>query len=476
MQINKHSIHAFSNDALAYDDATTLVERLQKKQVNPLELVHAAIKRAQLIDPSLCAIEEQGYDQAITQANQHIHSQDSFFSGIPIFIKDNINLAGFHTRHGSRALTNSSIASKNDPYINQLSSLELITLGKTRLPEFGLNASTEFSHAEPTRNPWHLDYSCGASSGGSASLVAAGVVPFAHANDGGGSIRIPAACTGLVGLKTSRNRHIRSLASQSLPVDLINEGILTRSVRDTARFHYEMEKYYRNQQLKPIGLIEQANTKRKKIGVLIDSVTGFKTDKETRLAVENTAKLLSELGHHVFLIENNPIVEQFSHDFLLYWSLMGFLLKSFGKKALHPGFNKKHIEPLTEGLANYCKKRFFKIPIVIHRLKKSYFQYANIFNDMDLILTPTLAHITPKLGYLNPAVDFEELIQRLINYAGFTPLANATGGPAISLPLASSTEGLPIGIQLFANHGDESTLLEIAYELEEACPFKQLWQ
>ncbi len=129
-------------------------------------------------------------------------------------------------------------------------------LGKSTLPEFGLNATTEFAHREPTRNPWNPAYSCGASSGGSAALVAAGAVPIAHANDGGGSIRIPAACCGLVGLKASRGRHCEKPAVRHLPVNLINEGVVTRSVRDTAHFFAEAEKYYRNPKLPEIGLVE----------------------------------------------------------------------------------------------------------------------------------------------------------------------------------------------------------------------------
>lgn len=176
-----------------------------------------------------------------------------------------------------------------------------ICLGKSTLPEFGFNASTEPAQGDPTRNPWNLDYSCGASSGGAAALVAAGVVPIAHANDGGGSIRIPAACCGLVGLKPTRGRVVDNDAARDLPVNIISDGVVTRSVRDTAGFLAYAESWFKNRKLPAIGHVQGPPSGRQlRIGLVLDSINGHPpTDPETRLTVEQTARYLEKLGGHI---------------------------------------------------------------------------------------------------------------------------------------------------------------------------------
>jgi len=253
--MNEHKlkrIHAFTNDVLADYDAVKIAQLIQSKEVSVQEVTQAAVDRAKKINPHINAIETDYFEQALNDPKFSINRQ---FSGVPFFFKDNTDYAGMPSHHGSKAIRPGNAA--NNPKLSrQLLDQGFVVLGKSTLPEFGLNASTEFKDGSATLNPWHTEYSCGASSGGSAALVAAGVIPIAHANDGGGSIRIPAACCGLIGLKPTRGRTFGSDASKSLPINIISEGVVTRSVRDTAHFFAGMERSFQNPKLPAIGLIE----------------------------------------------------------------------------------------------------------------------------------------------------------------------------------------------------------------------------
>jgi amidase len=469
--MTQQRIHAFRDDALGEHDAVSLANLLRKGEVSPAELTAAAIARAQSVNPHLHGVEHPDYERAQQNAND---PKAGFFAGIPTFIKDNIAVQGLPTNHGSAAIR-SQPARAHGVYTKQYLSSGLHVLGKSTMPEFGFNATTEPEHCQPTRNPWHTDYSTGASSGGSAALVAAGVVPIAHANDGGGSIRIPAACCGLVGLKPSRGRHIDAEQNQKLPVRIVSEGVVTRSVRDTAYFHAELEKYYRNPKLPPIGLVTEPNKRRLKIALVIDSVTGHPTDPETRQTVENTAKLLADMGHQIMPVAI-PITPSFIEDFVLYWSLLAFAMQRAGRWTADPSFNSALIDGLTKGLAKNYTRKFYKTPLSIYRLHKTYQDYQDFMPDYDAVLTPVLAHTTAPLGYIKPTVDFDELLARLCRYVSFTPLANTSGAPAISLPRSITHNGLPISVQFSGRHGDEKTLLELAYELEQADRWRHINQ
>ena len=283
--MDQRKVHSFGDDALGEGDAVDLVQRLQGGEVSAQEVAEAAIARAEQVNPHINAVELACYERGRAEAAS---TRSGYFSGVPTFVKDNTDVAGLPTNHGSNAV-NAAPAKADDPFAQQYLAQGFSLIGKSTLPEFGLNATTEFAHREPSRNPWNLDYSTGASSGGSAALVAAGVVPIAHANDGGGSIRIPAACCGLVGLKATRGRHREKAAARQLPVNLINEGVVTRSVRDTARFHAEAEKYYRNPKLPEVGLVEGPGTRRLRIGLWLQHVAGEAIDAPTRAAVDRSA-------------------------------------------------------------------------------------------------------------------------------------------------------------------------------------------
>ena len=462
------TLHAFSDDILAAHDAVAIAALIRSGQLSTREVVAASIARAKVVK-DLNAVALECYSPALKNAGSH---PSGVFAGVPTFIKDNTDLKGLPTGNGSDAVKLRP-AKKTSVFAEQYLAQGFVVLGKSRMPEFGFNASTEFMRHAPTRNPWHTDYSSGASSGGSAALVAAGVVPIAHANDGGGSIRIPAACCGLIGLKPTRGRLVDGEAARSLPINIVSEGVVTRSVRDTAHFFAGMEQTWRNQKLPAIGLVEGPGKKRLRIGLMIDSINGHPTDAPTRATVAYTAKRLERLGHHVEEMPL-PIKPIFADDFTQYWGMLAFLVSTFGKQATGPGFDASKLDNLSRGLSSLYKRNILKTPLMLYRLKKSWKDYAKIFQHYDAILTPVLAHTTPKLGYLSPEQPFDQLFDRLLKYVSFTPLNNAAGSPAISLPMGASAEGLPIAVQLAANHGAERTLLELAFELEQAQPWRRI--
>ncbi|RVW02117.1 amidase [Rhodococcus xishaensis] len=468
MTENLH-VHAFRDDALGDLDATGVAARIASGEVSAREVVQAAIDRAEAVQGVLNGIQTEDFERALEKSNA---PRRGVFSGVPTILKDNVDFAGLPTGHGSAAFTPAP-APRNDDFVDQFLSTGAVPIGKSRLPEFGFSASTEYPDADPVRNPWNPEYSPGASSGGSAALVAAGVLPFAHANDGGGSIRIPAAACGLVGLKPTRGRTVANSLDKSMPIRIVGQGVVTRSVRDSARFSAAAESYYRNPKLPPIRLVEGPGSTRLRVGVIVDSVTGVPTDDETRKAMQSTADLLAELGHHVEEA-TLPVGEEFMRDFKLYWGFLSFALLTGGKRMFGPTFDAAKTDNLSRGLDAMYRKHMIETPRMLYRLQRTARIYARMFQKYDVVVSPVLSHTIPKLGYLSPAQDFETLFERLVNYVAFTPINNASGGPAISLPLHQTSTGLPLGAHFSANHGDERTLLELAYELESARPWARI--
>ncbi len=460
-------VHAFGDDALGNHDAVALAELVASGEVSPRELADAAIARAESIDGELHATAFTCYD-----APRGPDSSGGAFYGVPTFVKDNTDLRGMPTNHGTEAFVARPKAA-DGAYARQYLSTGMTVLGKSRLPEFGFSASTEFMTQEPTRNPWHTGHSVGASSGGAAALVASGVVPIAHANDGGGSIRIPAACAGLVGLKPSRHRHVDGEQVRHLPVHMVSEGVLTRTVRDTAAFVAAAEDYWRNPALPPIGLVQGSSNRRLRVGLIMESVNGAIIDAQTRAAVEKTAALLEKAGHWVEPI-SLPVTEQFATDFLQYWGLLATLAAATGKLTFDRSFDARRLDGLTVGLRAYNLRNMHRTPGAIRRLRGIKNAYARMFARHELVLSPVLAHVAPQIGYLSPTVPFEELIDRLQRYVSFTPLNNIAGTPAISVPMAMAEQGLPIGVQLSAAYGDERTLIETAFLLEQEQAFPDI--
>ena len=459
------------SDELARLDAVATAEAVRDKAVSAEEVVAAAITRARAVDPQIGAVACEDYERAVARART---VGEGSFAGVPTFIKDMTDVAGLPTRNGSAAFANAQPATSTFGIAQQMFDMGMVGLGKSTLPEFGFTPSTEFPDGDPTRNPWNLDRSAGGSSGGSAALVASGVVPIAHGQDGGGSIRVPAACNGLVGLKSSRGRLLPDPHDRLLPVKLVVDGVLTRSVRDTAAYFAEADRRYRSKRLTPLGDVTTPVGRRLRIGAMIDSPTGVTVDAPTRKVFEQTIGLLEELGHEVRPMAA-PVDAQFAEDFIHYWSMLAYAVSVGGKVLFDASFDKTKLTMLTTGLAAQFRSRMTRTPGVIRRLRRSAATVEERCRDLDVILSPTLSHLPPPLGHLGTDLRFDVLFPRVEQWVGFTPLANATGGPAISLPLGHDEEtNLPVGMMFSASLGQDGMLLRLALELEAARPFRSL--
>jgi amidase len=461
-------VHAFSDDALGDLDAVDLVTRLQNGEVSATELVEAAIARTEKVNPDLGGLAYAAFERARAEART---PRDGYFSGVPSFIKDIVDVEGMPTMMGTDAWLATPKRADGD-FARMFLATGLLPIGKTQLPEFGFSPAPEHPRLGPVRNPWHLEHTPGGSSSGSAVFVAAGVVPIAHGTDGGGSIRIPAAVNGLVGLKPSRNRLAQDKSLREMPVQIVSDGVLTRSVRDTAAFYREAEKVWRNLKLPPIGDLSRPGRKRLKVAVVTRSV-GREPSAEVRELTLKTAAWLEELGHHVEHVEP-PVPAYFPDDFLLYWSTLAFALVRTGRLRFGRTFDPTRLDNLTLGLERHARRNLHKLPLAIARLRRSNRVSARFFTQYDVALTPTLATEAPRLGHFAPTADYDEIIDLLQDWVAFTPLQNANGDPAISLPLQPTAAGLPLGMMFAAGAGQEAKLIELAYELEEARPFVRI--
>jgi amidase len=461
-------VHAFGDDALGDLDAVGLAARIADRSVSIPEVVEAAIARVERVDPALNAVAHRAYDRARRESR---HPRGGFFAGVPTFVKDNVDVADMPTTQGSDAFEPRP-ATRDGDFARMFLATGLVPLGKTRLSEFGFSPSAEHPRLGAVRSPWDTAFTAGASSAGSAALVAAGAVPLAHANDGGGSIRIPASVNGLVGLKPTRDRFAQDRLMREMPVRIVSDGVLTRSVRDTAAFFREAEKVYRALHLPPVGNITRPSRARLRVAVVTGGI-GAEASPEVADLTLKTASLLEELGHHVSPLEP-PVPASLPDDFLLYWSLLALAIVRTGRRHHGRSWDPGRLDNLTLGLAAHARRNLHRIPGAIWRLKRSHRASATFFRDHDVVLSPTLAAPTPLVGHLDPRQDYDTIMERILAWVAFTPLHNATGDPAISLPLATTAAGLPQGMMIGAAAGREATLLELAYELEEAEPWPRI--
>ncbi|WP_435187858.1 amidase [Streptomyces sp. bgisy126] len=458
------TVHAFRDDALGEHDAVGLAAAIRRGEVSAAEAARDAAERVRAVEGRLHAVQAHAEDPLPGPGA-------GLLAGVPTFVKDNTDYRGLPTGHGSAAFTPRP-ARRHAAFTRQFLSSGVTVLGKTRLPEFGFSPSTEYEGAEPVRNPWNTDRSAGGSSGGSAALVAAGAVPIAHANDGGGSIRIPAACCGLVGLKPSRGRVVPSAQGRQLPLDIVSDGIVSRSVRDSAVFLAAAERHWRNPKMPPLGLVEGPAERRLRVGFLLDSPTGVPSDDATRAVVAETAARLERLGHAVEPVRI-AVDPRFTGDFLTYWGFLSFLLGTTGR-TLGADFDRHRMDGLSRGLRAAYLESWRSTPGVLRRLRRTKEAYAAAFRGLDLVLSPVLAHPAPRLGHLAPGVPYPTLIERILAYVAFTPIDNVVGTPSLSLPVGATEDGLPVGVMFAGRPGAERTLLELAFELEADRPFRRV--
>jgi amidase len=469
----KNRVHAFDEDQLAAKDAVEIASLIANKEIESKEVVQATINRANKVNPQINAIVTDRFEKALTECNQ---ITEGFFKGIPIFFKDMVSIEGLPAYYGTEARANAKPSKANDPCVKQILAQGFVNLGTSTMPEFGFTCSTEFPDKNDTYNPWNTQYSVGGSSGGAAALVAAGVVPIAHAADGGGSIRIPAACAGLIGLKPSRDRLLYSELLKSQVVKISTDGVVSRSVRDTAHFYAEAEKYYLDKKLPPIGLVDQPNQKKLRIGVISAGLKGQQIDAITRQELDKTIKLLENLGHELVPIKL-PFDDSYMDDFINLWAMSGFVTSKFGKLAFGRDYQPEKLTKLTKGLAKHYKGNMFKTPFFVRRLKKTAHTYEAMMEEakFDLLLSPTLSHRTPLIGHLGLHQEFDVLFPKVSEWACFTPFANATGAPSISLPMGYDQENnTPIGMLFWGTSGRDRLLLELALQIEEAYPWRKI--
>ena len=460
-------MHAFTDDALGSLDAVGLVSAIQEGEVAIPDVVDAAIARTTRLQPELNAVAYVAFDRARAEARD---PRGGFFAGVPTLLKDNIEVAGMPTQEGCDAFVGRQ-AERDGDVARMLLATGLIPLGKTQLSEFGFSPSAEHPRLGPVRCPWDTARTAGASSAGAAALVAAGAVPIAHGNDGGGSIRIPASVNGLVGLKPTRNRLASERVSRQLPVRIVQEGVLTRSVRDTAAFLREAETVYRALSLPPVGDITRPGRKRLRVAVHTAGIDRAASPEVAELTLK-TAQLLEELGHEVEQVAH-PAPPTITEDFLLYWSMLAMLIVRAGR-TLGSQWDPARLDNVTRGLDRQCRRRLHRLPGAIARLRRISRVSAEFHRTYDVALSPTLAHATPLVGHLDPTLDYDTAMGRILDWVAFTPWQNATGDPAISLPLATTSQGLPQGMMFSAGAGREALLLELAYELEEARPWARI--
>ncbi len=441
-------------------DAVETAARIAAGDVSAEEVAAAAIQRAEAWEPRLGAVVTATWEEGLEAARGPLSGR---FAGVPSFIKDLDNVAGVPTGMGSR-LMEGFVPEHTAPSVAQFLGEGFVSLGKSSAPEFGLTCTTEPLGRPPTRNPWDLGRSPGGSSGGAAALAAAGVVPLAYASDGGGSIRIPAAWCGLVGLKPTRDRLVNLEQAEKMPIHITTYGVLTRTVRDTAAFYAAVDGAGPDTLLPPIGQVEGPGPERLRIGLFTQSPFGLPVDPEVAAATERAGRLLGQLGHEVEAIDC-PFPEAALEDFFLYWGLLGQGVSLLTRELSASG--ERSLDPWTLGLARHFRANLWRVPPALYRLRRFTRAYGDMCRSYDALVSPTMARPAPPLGWLAPDVPFETKMERLRETAAFTPFQNISGAPAISLPLGRSREGLPIGVQIAAPYGRERRLLELAFALEE---------
>ncbi len=453
-------------------DAVEIASRIAAGDVSHEEVVGAAIERALAMNPLLNAIACEDFERARGVAARR---PGGALGGVPTFVKDTDPVAGLPNRVGSRT-TSEKPATKSSEFVRQFESTGVVSLGLSTTPEFGQTATTESSLNGPTRNPWSPDFSPGGSSGGAAALVASGVVPLAHGNDGAGSIRIPASACGLVGLKPSRGRIATQPLPAVFPVNFLHQGVLTRTVRDTATFLRAVEPYAIEHGIKDPSLPVLAETIRPRekplrIGFYVEGPDGARCDSQCAAAATRAAERCESLGHSVARIMN-PFSREFERDFwVACWSMLFFAVRYQGRSLLGPDFEPGKLEGFAHFLARHFLKNAHRVPFARQRMKEFVSQYDGAFDQVDVLLTPTLGGPTPELGYLGPEVPGDVHFERLRRFLPFTPPQNVSGAPAISLPLGRTLDGMPIGVMFAARLGEDEKLLELSLQIEQAGEF-----
>jgi amidase len=491
------------------DDALALAERIRRRELSALEACDAAIARIERLDPQLNAVVRKRFDAARAEARALDALPPSAarppLAGVPFLVKDLVStLAGSPTGSGNRVLAARPMP-RTSTLVQRWQQAGLIVLGQTNTPEFGLTPTTEPLLTGPTRNPWDPTRTAGGSSGGSAAAVAAGMVPLASGGDGGGSIRIPASCCGLFGLKPSRGATPSGPDLGELWSGLAIEHVLTRSVRDSAAvldlsWGEDGGAPYAAPPAPPGGFLRALDTPPAaplRVALLRGPLLGQQPVHADCIAAQDeAARLLAELGHRVeeaaLPLERQALAHAFVRVLAAEtWADIATIGRLSGRGARAADY-----EPTTYALGLLGRhQRAGDLALARRTLQQAGRTLGALFERCDLLLTPTLGTPPPPLGTLRPK-PWEERAARVVGALGagwlleasgmvddiarqtfdfipFTPLANICGTPAASLPLSWNAQGLPIGVQLMAALGRDALLLQACAQLERARPWGQ---
>ncbi|HMQ48842.1 MAG TPA: amidase family protein [Saprospiraceae bacterium] len=480
---------------LSYD-GLGLAQLVKTKQVKAIELVEQAIQRAETVNPSINAIIHPLYDMAKMMAETA--DPDSLFAGVPYLFKDlEIHIAGVPMRSGCRGYQH-FISDVDSHITTSCRKAGLSFLGRTNTPEFGLTPFTEPLLFGPTRNPWNLQKTTGGSSGGSAAAVAAGIVPIASASDGGGSIRIPASCCGLFGLKPSRGRVSVGPVYGEVWGGAVVEHCVSKSVRDSAALldatspPFPGELYLHSAPEKPYVDVIQEKPGKLRIGFGAQHPLGLPVEKPCLDALDHTVQLLESLGHEVEAIQLPYERADIQEVFLT--MTLGETAATIKQLELFLGRSVKseEIEPSTWALKMMGDKLSARdFAWQKWRWNDIARRMGDFHQKYDLLLSPTLAKAPFDIGTLQPSKAEEsllawvktfglssllkarlpELAEKIFGFIPFTLFANMTGQPSMSVPLFWSEDGLPIGTMFTAALGREDLLFRLAAQLEEAQPW-----
>jgi amidase len=469
------------SEDLARLDATAQAELVRKGEASPAELVDAAIDRIEAANGEINAVIHKLYDEGREAAAGEL--PDGPFKGVPFLLKDlGAAFAGQPLHMGMQYLKDADFRAPVDTHLaERFREAGFVTIGKTNTPELGILPTTEPRAYGPSRNPWDVTRSTGGSSGGSAAAVASGMVPVAHANDGGGSIRIPASECGLVGLKPTRQRISEGPLIGDNMSGLTVELVVSRSVRDTAAILEAVhgpapgDPYHAPPPSRPYTEEVGADPGQLRIGLLTEPLLEAEPNEVVAEAARDAAALLESLGHvveesHPTGFEEMDIVD----TFLTRWMAGQTAALDQFQLLVGKEIGSEDVEPLTWALAEEGRRRTAGQYVaavsqhhLISRMIAGWFE-----SGFDLLLTPTLGEPPPPLGTFDDSgSDPIAALMRGAQTATFTATFNVTGQPAISLPLHWSEDGLPIGIQLVAGFGEEDVLLRVAAQLEEARPW-----
>ena len=466
-------------EEFAGDDGLALAARVARREVSAGELAEAALAAIDKVNPQINAVLQRLPDEARRTIAAGV--PDGPFAGVPFLIKEVVlHASGVPSRSGAWVAAEQSYPHDSE-LMARFRKAGFVTIGTTQTPEWGFNATTEPVRFGPARNPWNLDHSTGGSSGGSAAAVAAGIVPVAHANDGGGSIRIPASCCGLFGMKPTRMRTPSGPDNGDLLWGLAIEFAVTRSVRDAAVLLDAVSApdpgapHFPPSSATSFADAMKRPRKGLRIAFSTKTASGVPVDPDCVEAVNDAAALCAALGHKVEEAAPTLDWEPYLDATLRMWN--SFLAFAIDHTAAETGVA---IGPGTveqASLACWRAGRALSASDILEGLgilNAVSRNFAAFFQTYDVLLTPMLAKPPLRLGQLDqnaPVKDATEWGRKIFDYAAFTSQFNATGQPAMSVPLHWNAAGLPVGVQFAGRFGDEATLFGLAAELEAARPW-----